>query len=132
VAEPFRIPSGSMMPTLDVGDFILVNKFAYGLRLPAFNNKILDLGRTRARRRGGVPLPGFLCRDASGKLVRSGDITCADPHAPVPSQNWIKRVIGLPGDTVEIQGSDLVINGKPVQADEIGPTWAIRNAKRSA
>ena len=44
VAEPFRIPSGSMMPTLDVGDFILVNKFAYGLRMPAFNNKFLSLG----------------------------------------------------------------------------------------
>src|SRR6185312_7839807 len=47
VAEPFRIPSGSMMPTLDVGDFILVNKFAYGLRLPAFNTKFLDLGEPR-------------------------------------------------------------------------------------
>ncbi|MEW9570567.1 signal peptidase I [Rhodanobacter sp. Si-c] len=121
VAEPFRIPSGSMMPTLDVGDFILVNKFAYGLRLPAFNTKFLDLGEPK---RGDVVVfrfPGFLCRDASGKLVRSGDMSCADPQAPVPSQNWIKRVIGLPGDTVEIQGSDLLINGKPVQADEIGP-----------
>lgn len=121
VAEPFRIPSGSMMPTLDVGDFILVNKFAYGLRLPAFNTKFLDLGEPK---RGDVVVfrwPGYLCHDATGKLVRSGDISCADPHAPVPNQNWIKRVIGLPGDTVEIQGSDLMINGKPVQADEIGP-----------
>jgi len=121
VAEPFRIPSGSMMPTLDVGDFILVNKFAYGLRLPAFNTKFLDLGEPK---RGDVVVfrfPGFLCREADGKLVRSGDMSCADPHAPVPNQNWIKRVIGLPGDTVEIQGSDLLINGKPVKADEIGP-----------
>src|SRR3569832_127920 len=47
VAEPFRIPSGSMMPTLDVGDFILVNKFAYGLRLPAFNTKFLGLGEPK-------------------------------------------------------------------------------------
>ncbi len=121
VAEPFRIPSGSMMPTLDVGDFILVNKFAYGLRMPAFNNKFLDLGEPK---RGDVVVfrfPGFLCQDASGKLVRSGDMSCADPHAPVPNQNWIKRVIGLPGDSVEIHGADLLINGKPVQADEIGP-----------
>ena len=121
VAEPFRIPSGSMMPTLDVGDFILVNKFAYGLRLPAFNTKFLDLGEPK---RGDVVVfrwPGYLCQDASGKLVRSGDYGCADPHAPVPSQNWIKRVIGLPGDSIEIHGSDLLINGKPVTATEIGP-----------
>lgn len=121
VAEPFRIPSGSMMPTLDVGDFILVNKFAYGLRLPAFNTKFLDIGEPK---RGDVVVfrfPGFLCRDASGKMVRSGDITCTDPHAPVPSQNWIKRVIGLPGDSISAHGSDLLINGKPVDATEIGP-----------
>lgn len=121
VAEPFRIPSGSMMPTLDVGDFILVNKFAYGLRMPAFNDKFVSLGEPK---RGDVVVfrfPGFLCRDADGKLVRSGDISCADPHAPVPSQNWIKRVIGLPGDTIQVHGNDLVINGKPVAADEIGP-----------
>ena len=49
VAEPFRIPSGSMMPTLDVGDFILVNKFAYGLRMPAFNNKFVSVGSPRSR-----------------------------------------------------------------------------------
>ncbi|TAL71510.1 MAG: signal peptidase I [Rhodanobacter sp.] len=121
VAEPFRIPSGSMMPTLDVGDFILVNKFAYGLRMPAFNDKFVSLGEPQ---RGDVVVfrfPGFLCRDADGKLVRSGDISCADPHAPVPSQNWIKRVIGLPGDSIQVHGSDLLINGKPVAADEIGP-----------
>ena len=120
VAEPFRIPSGSMMPTLDVGDFILVNKFAYGLRLPAFNNKFLSLGEPK---RGDVVVfrfPGYLCED-NGALVRSGDMSCADPHAPVPQQNWIKRVIGLPGDTIEVHGADLVINGRPVTADEIGP-----------
>jgi signal peptidase I len=121
VAEPFRIPSGSMMPTLDVGDFILVNKFAYGLRLPAFNNKIVDLGEPK---RGDVVVfrfPGFLCDDGTGKLIRSGDPSCSDPHAKVPNQNWIKRVVGLPGDTIEVHGADLVINGQPVQADEIGP-----------
>ncbi|TAL84194.1 MAG: signal peptidase I [Rhodanobacter sp.] len=120
VAEPFRIPSGSMMPTLDVGDFILVNKFAYGLRLPVFNNKILDLGEPK---RGDVVVfrfPGYLCHD-DGKLVRSGDESCANPHAPVKKENWIKRVIGLPGDTIQSHGSELFINGKLVTADEIGP-----------
>lgn len=121
VAEPFRIPSGSMMPTLDVGDFILVNKFAYGLRMPAFNNKFVSLGEPK---RGDVVVfrfPGYLCDDGSGKLVRSGDQSCADPHAPVPNQNWIKRVIGLPGDRIESHGDQLLINGQPVLADEAGP-----------
>ena len=99
IAEPFRIPSGSMMPTLDIGDFILVNKFAYGLRMPAFNNKFIGVGEPR---RGDVVVfrfPGYLC-DVNGRLVRSGDMSCSDPTAPVPRQNWIKRVVGLPGDTV--------------------------------
>ena len=120
VAEPFRIPSGSMMPTLDVGDFILVNKFAYGLRLPAFNNKFLDMGEPK---RGDVVVfrvPGYLCRSGDG-LVRSGDMSCTNPHTPVPQQNWIKRVIGLPGDSIEVHGADLIINGVRVKADEVGP-----------
>ncbi|HEU4669703.1 MAG TPA: signal peptidase I [Dyella sp.] len=132
VAEPFRIPSGSMMPTLDVGDFILVNKFAYGLRLPAFNTKFLDIGEPK---RGDVVVfrfPGYLCRDASGKLTRVGgdengpprlgaDDRCPADAQPVQSQNWIKRVIGLPGDTIEVRDSQVVINGKPVKSDELGP-----------
>ncbi len=128
VAEPFRIPSGSMMPTLDVGDFILVNKFAYGLRMPAFNNKLVDLGEPQ---RGDVVVfrfPGYLCQDG-GRLVRSGDMSCNDPHARVPSQNWIKRVIGLPGDSIEVHGTELRINGQRVTADEVGPY--VGNPQRS-
>ena len=128
VAEPFRIPSGSMMPTLDVGDFILVNKFAYGLRMPAFNNKLVDLNEPQ---RGDVVVfrfPGYLCQDG-GKLVRSGDMSCNDPHAPVPSQNWIKRVIGLPGDSIEVHGAELWVNGQRVAADEVGPY--VGNPQRS-
>ncbi|QAU25066.1 signal peptidase I [Dyella sp. M7H15-1] len=120
VAEPFRIPSGSMMPTLDVGDFILVNKFAFGLRLPAFNNKIVSVGEPK---RGDVVVfrfPGYLCRDESGNTIRSGDMTCADAHAPVASQNWIKRVVGMPGDTIEVHDSQVVINGKPVVDTQMG------------
>jgi len=128
VAEPFRIPSGSMMPTLDVGDFILVNKFAYGLRMPAFNNKLVDLGEPQ---RGDVVVfrfPGYLCQDG-GKLVRSGDMSCNDPQAPVPAQNWIKRVIGLPGDSIEVHGAELWVNGQRVNAEEIGPY--VGNPQRS-
>ncbi|KZC19722.1 MULTISPECIES: signal peptidase I [Rhodanobacter] len=128
VAEPFRIPSGSMMPTLDVGDFILVNKFAYGLRMPAFNNKLVDLGEPQ---RGDVVVfrfPGYLCQDGD-TLVRSGDMSCNDPHAPVPAQNWIKRVIGLPGDSIEVHGAELWVNGQRVNAEEIGPY--VGNPQRS-
>ena len=120
VAEPFRIPSGSMMPTLDVGDFILVNKFAYGLRLPAFNTKVVDLGEPR---RGDVVVfrfPGYLCPHGAGS-VRTGDPSCRNLKAPIPAQNWIKRVIGLPGDRIEVDDSAIRINGVPVTADEIGP-----------
>jgi signal peptidase I len=120
VAEPFRIPSGSMMPTLDVGDFILVNKFAYGLRMPAFNNKLIENGEPR---RGDVVVfrfPGYVCKDENGHTVRSGDASCANPHEPVPGENWIKRVIGLPGDRIETRGSELYINGERVGADELG------------
>jgi signal peptidase I len=132
VAEPFRIPSGSMMPTLDVGDFILVNKFAYGLRMPAFNNKLVKVGEPQ---RGDVVVfrfPGYLCRDTSGKLIRVGGDesgppmlgpgdSCPQPHLPVQSQNWIKRVVGLPGDVVQVHDSQITINGKPVIDTEIGP-----------
>src|SRR5687768_11836584 len=79
LAEPFRIPSSSMMPTLLVGDFILVNKFAYGLRLPVLNSKVVPLGQPQ---RGDVVVfryPGFGESD------------------PQKGADYIKRVVGLPG-----------------------------------
>lgn len=97
VAEPFRIPSGSMMPTLDVGDFILVNKFAYGLRLPVFHTKILGIGEPQR-----------------------GDIVVFRPPWK-PDQDWIKRVVGLPGDKVVIKGEHVWVNGKLIQDQPIGP-----------
>ncbi|TAN08025.1 MAG: signal peptidase I [Rhodanobacteraceae bacterium] len=98
--EPFRIPSGSMMPTLLVGDFVLVNKFAYGLRLPVTNTKILD----------GLD---------SGEPHR-GDIAVF--RYPLnPKEDYIKRIIGLPGDTVEVKGEQVIVNGKPMPQTLIGP-----------
>src|SRR3990167_6841075 len=76
LAEPFRIPSGSMLPSLYIGDFILVNKFAYGIRLPVANIKILDIDGPK---RGQVVVFRF-----------PGD----------PSVNYIKRVVGIPGDRI--------------------------------
>ncbi len=101
VAEPFRIPSGSMMPTLEVGDFILVNKFAYGVRLPVLRTKILDTGEPQ---RGDV----FVFR-----------------YPERPWQNYIKRVIGLPGDTIRWQADKLYINGQLISHNEFDVYTAI-------
>ncbi|HSM99326.1 MAG TPA: signal peptidase I, partial [Gallionella sp.] len=85
--EPFKIPSGSMIPTLHVGDFILVNKFSYGIRLPIAGTKVVDLGSPQR-----------------------GDVMVF--HYPEkPSDNYIKRVVGVPGDVVEYRNKQLTING---------------------
>ena len=89
VAEPFKIPSSSMRPTLDVGDFILVNKFAYGLRLPILEQKIVPLADPQ---RGDVVVFRYPLN---------------------PSQDFIKRVVGLPGDTVAYKDKKLTVNGVP-------------------
>ncbi|MEO5629343.1 MAG: signal peptidase I [Thermomonas sp.] len=91
VGEPFRIPSSSMMPTLLIGDFILVNKFAYGLRWPITNKKFLDNG---APQRGDV-------------------VVFHPPHHP--KEDWIKRVVGLPGDRVGYHDNKVTVNGKELQ-----------------
>ena len=93
IVEPFTIPSGSMLPTLQVHDFILVNKFAYGLRLPVTNTKIVETGEPQ---RGDVLVFKF-------------------PENR--SQNFIKRVVGLPGDTVQVKDNVVTVNGEPIQRD---------------
>jgi signal peptidase I len=90
VVEPFKIPSGSMIPTLLVGDLILVNKFAYGIRLPVSNTKITQ----------GTP-------------PQHGDVMVFR-YPPQPGENYIKRVIGVPGDEVAYLNKRLTVNGKPV------------------
>lgn len=89
IAEPFRIPSGSMMPTLLVGDFILVNKFAYGLRLPVLHSRLSD---SEGPERGDV----VVFRYPKNQSV-----------------DYIKRVVGLPGDHVAYYNKQLFINGQP-------------------
>ncbi len=90
LVEPFRIPSGSMIPTLSVGDFILVNKFAYGIRLPVIDRKIIDIGSPQR-----------------------GDVVVFR-YPPEPSTDYIKRVIGLPGDRIGYYDKVLYVNGMPV------------------
>ncbi len=119
LAEPFKIPSGSMMPTLVVGDFILVNKFAYGLRLPVLNTRILAVGSPQ---RGDVFVfryPGYQC-EREGKLVRSAN-PCFQPFEPPPKQDYIKRVIGLPGDEITYHNKTLYVNGVEVAQTYVGP-----------
>ena len=89
LVEPFRIPSGSMMPTLLVGDFILVNKYTYGLRLPVLNSKILELGEPER-----------------------GDVVVFR-YPKDPSVDYIKRVVGVPGDTIGYFDKVVYVNGKP-------------------
>lgn len=89
LVEPYQIPSGSMIPTLLVGDFILVNKFAYGFRLPVLGSKIVDVGDPQ---RGDV-------------------MVFIPPHEP---RYFIKRVVGTPGDLIEYDGVDLRINEEVV------------------
>jgi signal peptidase I len=95
IAEPFKIPSGSMIPTLQVGDFILVNKFTYGIRLPVINKKIIDVNQPQ---RGDV------------MVFR---------YPEDPSLDYIKRVIGVPGDKVAYLNKKLTINGQPLEIKQI-------------
>ncbi len=90
IFEPFRIPSDSMMPTLLDGDFIIVNKYAYGLRLPVVDRKIVPIGEPQR-----------------------GDVVVFR-YPPDPSINYIKRLIGLPGDRVAVQNDQVILNGMPV------------------
>lgn len=95
VVEPFKIPSGSMIPTLQVGDFILVNRYTYGLRLPIINKKIIEINQPQ---RGDVIVFHF-----------PNDL----------SMDYIKRVIGLPGDEIVYRNKQLWVNGKlsPLERD---------------
>ena len=91
VIEPFRIPSGSMYPTLEIGDFIVVNKFAYGIKLPVTQTKILSID-----------------------LPERGDVVVFK-YPNDPDVDYIKRVVGLPGDEIAYLGKTLFVNGKPVK-----------------
>ncbi|HSI24584.1 MAG TPA: signal peptidase I [Methylotenera sp.] len=88
LVEPFKIPSGSMMPTLLAGDYILVNKFTYGLRVPILNYTFIEMNKPKA-----------------------GDVIVFH-YPPDPKIDYIKRVVGVPGDKIQYQDKQLIINGK--------------------
>jgi signal peptidase I len=99
--EPFRIPSDSMMPTLLDGDFIFVNKFAYGLRLPVVNREIVAIGQPER-----------------------GDVVVFRLPSD-PSTDYIKRLVGLPGDHIVVKGKRVYVNGElqPVHLDGMYPPF---------
>ncbi|MGH6949464.1 MAG: signal peptidase I [Vitreimonas sp.] len=103
IAQPFRIPSGSMQPTLEIGDYIVVTKWSYGYGRFSF-----------------APLEGLL---PHGRLFGSqperGDVVVFRP-VPDPDRDFIKRVIGMPGDRVQVIDGELHINGEPVQREALG------------
>lgn len=107
IIEPFQIPSESMVPTLEVGDFILVNKFTYGIRLPVIRTKVLDINEPKR-----------------------GDVMVFFP--PNEERYFIKRVIGLPGDTVSYIDNQLFINGEPAEQTFIRSEGAARREEHCA
>ena len=96
LVEPFRIPSGSMMPTLLIGDFILVNKFVYGIRLPVLHTKVVEMGEPKR-----------------------GDIVVFR-YPKNPTMDYIKRIVGLPGDRISYYHKQIYINGEAVKQTVLG------------
>ena len=90
IVEPFRIPSGSMLPTLEIGDFIMVNKFNYGFKIPVVHNTLLEMGEPQR-----------------------GDVVVFR-YPPDPTKDYIKRVIGIPGDRIVYKNKQLYINSVPI------------------
>jgi signal peptidase I len=105
IAEPFRIPSASMMPTLLIGDFILVNKYDYGIRLPVLNTLVIR-----------------------NKIPERGDIIVFR-YPENPAIPYIKRVVGLPGDHIAYYDKTLYINGEPVDQEILGRYQAMGSGK---
>ena len=111
IFEPFRVPSNSMMPTLLTGDFILVNKFNYGFRLPIVNSKIIDFSKPE---RGDVIV--FRYPNYEHSAAYSG-------------VDFIKRVVALPGDTISYEKDQLTVNGETVDYRKIGAYQGVDSGK---
>jgi len=111
IFEPFRVPSNSMMPTLLTGDFILVNKFDYGLRLPILNSKIIDFSKPK---RGDIIVFRYPNYEHS---------------AGYSGVDFIKRVVALPGDTISYEKDQITVNGETVDYRKIGSYQGIDSGK---
>ena len=111
VIEPYRIPSGSMFPTLLIGDHLFVNKFVYGIKIPFTD----------------IRLPGIREPEAGDVVVftvaKDGyEIHPADRRPELPRESFVKRIVGIPGDRVEVRGETVWVNGEALQHDGSGET----------
>lgn len=109
VIEPYRIPSGSMLPTLLIGDHLFVNKFVYGIKIPFTDWRSPGL---REPRRGDVVV-FTVGKDGRG-------IHPADQRPDLPHDQFVKRLVGLPGDTIEVRSGNLYVNGTPIEVKDTG------------
>jgi len=122
VIEPFRIPSESMLPTLLVGDHLFVNKFLYGAKVPFTDQRLPGF---REPRRGDVVVFEV--------ARRGGEIYPADRYPNLPRDRFVKRIVGMPGDEIEVRGQVVEVNGVPVERRELSSTFvdAMGNDLRS-
>ena len=112
VVEPYRIPSGSMFPTLLIGDHLFVNKFVYGIKLPFTRIRLPGL---RAPERGDVVV---------FSVAKRGPQTYpADLHPELPTEEFVKRIVGIPGDRLEFRDGKVWLNGEPLQPRPLGETF---------
>ncbi len=112
IVEPFRIPSGSMFPTLLIGDHLFVNKFVYGPKVPFSDMRLPGL---REPERGDI-IVFTVAR-------RGNDTFPADRHPEYSREEFVKRIVGLPGDRVEIQGSKVFVNGEEMDVEPLPETF---------
>jgi signal peptidase I len=112
VIEPYRIPSGSMFPTLLIGDHLFVNKFVYGIKLPFTRIRLPGL---REPERGDVVV---------FSVAKRGPQTFpADLHPELPTEEFVKRIVGIPGDRIEFRDGKVWLNGEPVEAQPLGRSF---------
>ncbi len=120
VIEPFRIPSSSMFPTLLIGDHLFVNKLAYGARIPFTNFHLPSL---RDPKRGDVVVFD-VARNGTG-------IIPADRRPDLPRETFVKRIVGMPGDTLEVRGGAVFIDGVAVPTRKTGEVFVDEHGRRS-
>jgi signal peptidase I len=113
VIEPFRIPSGSMLPTLLIGDHLFVNKFVYGIKIPFTDRRLPGL---REPRRGDVVV--FTV------AKRGGETFPADQQPDLPTEEFVKRIVGIPGDRIVIRDGVVSVNGEPVPTRPLSETFS--------